>query len=155
MKKFVWIICLFVFGACTENQKELPLPDFKTLIVEAGTFKGFKINSVDALLSRDVQIKVKNAPQLDQVIFEESFLDAGVTKTISYTVTLGEAFPNAVKFTIDKQSINGKNFVGLPFEEFIIEHGYYIIRDTNKNPVNNITFKAQYSGANWLYDLNK
>jgi len=149
-------------NACKENIVQLPPPDFAQIMVDNGPFIGFK-TTTDQDFSRYTQVVVRKAPVSNQVIFEETFLELGQPRTISYTVKFGRIGSNAVELTIDQQQISGNESVigiTMPGETNPAStvHGQFIGFDANKQKVN----KLQYALATnpgtprarrWLYDF--
>ncbi|WP_448518424.1 hypothetical protein [Rhodoflexus sp.] len=165
-RKFFAIVGLAVASlfsnGCKENIIELPPPDFAQIMADNGPFIGFK-TTTDQDFSRYTQVVVRKAPVNNQVIFEETFLQLGQPRTISYTVKFGRVGSNGVELTIDQQQIEGnETVIGtlLPGETNPAStvHGQFIGFDSNKQKVNRLQFALITNpgtprARRWLYDF--
>lgn len=152
----------FVNNGCKENVIQLPPPDFAQIMVDNGPFIGFKATN-DQDFSRYTQVVVRKAPVNNQVIFEETFLEAGQPRTMTYTVRFGRIGSNGVELTIDQQSVgNNETVVGvtMPGETNPAStvHGQFIGFDANKQKVNKLQFALATNpgtprARRWLYDF--
>ncbi|TAH17749.1 MAG: hypothetical protein EAZ08_13040 [Cytophagales bacterium] len=160
-------IALLIFvGACTKtNIVEIPPPDYIDIMTKAGTFKMFKVfdsgTAEDRLFkSRDTDVVIKKSASADEVLFEETFLQNGVSVTVTYRVRLVDAksASNAVKLSIPEQTISNNVYAGFIHPSLQTEklQGFFeafSATDTKtvKTPVNNLIFAITVNGERWLY----
>jgi hypothetical protein len=145
---------LFLFNACSTKIVELPPPEFKALLVKNSPFKGMRYNSKEPVLSRETSVTVTESSLPTEVVFNESYIELGKPKTVSYKVQLGEMGSNAVKLTIPRQTVDGKVYQGASIKAGLSEQGYYEIQ-SNSLPVNNLLYNMSIDGTIWYLDLKK
>jgi hypothetical protein len=163
--KLHWLAALvliaFTSNSCKENIVNVPPPEFAPLMVEASPIVGFKrlessIPNDVTFLSRHTQIVIKQTNNPNEVIFEETFLEADQPRTLSYTVMLGEKGRNAVKITIPPQNSGGTNLAGVPLEDNspdVTQGAFEAFESDGKTKANRLFFRMQVGNRRWVYNF--
>lgn len=155
---FYTLFACFVFAplACTKtNLIEIPPPDFKSLLLKNSPFKGFRLDETETILSRDTELKVKASSSPTELIFEETYLEIGVPRSVEYKVQFGEVYQNAVELIIPDQIVAGRTYVGLRLKESERQQGFYEAFDKNKNSVTNIFYRISIGGKPYTISFKR
>jgi len=146
------VLLMFGLGSCGKDPEVAPLPDFRALLIEAGTFKGDKYEKPGDPFTfyPNIVVTVKAGNNPNEVILTEG--------DRSFTVKLDSAKSNAVRLVIPAQKVNNiHTYVGVPLNETGTDksHGYYTTRDASKTAINELLFRVSIDNRKLTYYLKK